>query len=414
MKILMCHKFLFPLGGAERYLLDLREGLARLGHTVIDFSTHNIHNPGSEYSDFFVRGWNFSEILSRRQYYNVKAALNFIYSLEAKDNIERLINKYTPDIAHIHNIYHHISPSILPVLRKNKIPVVMTLHDYKLVCPNYSLFTANLPCERCKSGNYFNTVIHKCLNNSYPASFLGCLEMYFAKIFKLYENNVDLFIAPSVFVKNKFIDFGIDKRKIYYLPYAIDLAGFNPNFDHGKYILYIGNLYAKKGVETLLMSAKYLKGISIKIIGEGPQRCELESFSRRERLTNVEFLGYRSKKDLAGFIRDALFTVVPSRWYEVSGLIIYESFASGKCVVASNIGGLPELVDDGLNGLLFRPGDFNDLVEKIRYLINNPMRIRELGRNAYEKICQINRPEAHCQNLLNTYNQLINNSRQLN
>lgn len=407
MKILMCHKFNFLSGGAERYLFDLREGLSKLGHTVIDFSTQNTQNEYSVYSGYFVKGSNFSKISAHKPLYDIKATLNFIYSLEAKKNIARLIDEFKPDVAHIHNIYHHLSSSILDILRKKKIPVIMTLHDYKLVCPNYSLFTQDMPCERCKRRNYFNAIIHKCLKDSYMASILACLEMYYCKIFKIYENNVDLFIAPSIFTKNKIIDFGIDSKKIYHLPYAIDLECFRPDFENGKYILYFGSLSSKKGVQTLLKSAAYLKNFPIKIIGDGPQRAELEQFVYKEKLLNVEFLGHKQKDELIPLIRDALFVVVPSEWYEVAGLNIYESFASGKCVLGANTGGIPELIEDGYTGLLFRSGDPDDLTRKITYLMKHPQNIKEWGRNAYHKIHKLNNPLSHCQELLNIYNNPI-------
>lgn len=407
MKILMCHKFHFLAGGAERYLFDLRKGLSKLGHTVIDFSTQNVRNEYSDYSGYFVKGINFSEISTRRPIYNIKAALNFIYSFEAKENIERLIDDFKPDVAHIHNIYHHLSASVLDILRKRRIPIIMTLHDYKLACPNYSLFIQGMPCERCKHKKYFNAIIHKCLKDSYMASILACLEMYFCNTFKIYENNVDLFIAPSIFTKNKMIDFGIDAKKIHHLPYVIDLECFMPDFENGKYILYFGSLSHKKGVQTLLKSATYLKNLPIKIIGDGPQRAELEQLAHKERLLNVEFLGYKQGDELARFIRDAIFVVVPSEWYEVSGLNIYESFASGKCVIGADTGGIPELIEDGYTGLLFRSGDPNDLVRKIFYLTQHPQRIEEWGRNAYRKIHNLNNPLSHYQELLNIYDNPI-------
>lgn len=411
MKILMCHKFHFLAGGAERYLFDLREGLSKLGHAVFDFATKNTRNEYSEYSGYFVKGINFSKISTHGPLYNIKAALNLIYSFEARKNIARLIDDFKPDVAHIHNIYHHLSISILDILRERRIPVIMTLHDYKLVCPNYSLFIQGMPCERCKHKNYLNAFIHKCLKDSYIASALACLEMCFCKIFKIYENNVDLFIAPSIFTKNKIIDFGIDSKKIYHLPYAIDLECFLPNFEDGKYILYFGNLSYKKGVQTFLKSAVYLKGFPIKIIGDGPQRAELEQFAHREKLLNVGFLGYKQKDELLHYIRDALFVVVPSEWYEVSGLNIYESFASGKCVVGANTGGIPELIEDGYTGLLFRPGDPNDLARKIFYLMEHHQYIKEWGKNAYHKIHNLNNPLSHYRELLNIYDNLISKPR---
>lgn len=407
MKILMCHKFHFLSGGAERYLFDLRQGLSELGHTVIDFSTQNSRNEYSPYSGYFVKGRDFSKISRHRLIYNIGAALNFVYSREARNNIERLVDDFKPDVAHIHNIYHHLSASILHALRKRKIPAIMTLHDYKLVCPNYSLFTRNATCQRCKNKNYLNAFLHKCLKDSYMASALAALEMYYCKIFQVYEKNIDLFIAPSLFIKDKMADFGLDPGRTRYLPYAVDLECFRPDFESGKYILYFGSLSSKKGVHTLLKSAAYLKGLPIKIIGDGPKRRELEQFVCKKKLLNVEFLGYKPKSELASFIRDAFFVVVPSEWWEVSGINIYESFASGKCVVGANTGGIPELVEDGYTGLLFQPGNPHELTRKITYLMEHPQKARELGRNACQKIHRHNNRLLHYRGLLDIYESLI-------
>jgi glycosyltransferase involved in cell wall biosynthesis len=407
MRILMCHKYNFPLGGAERYLLSLRQGLVNLGHTVIDFSTLNPMNIPSTYSQYFVKSSDLSTISHRRVFYNIKAAINFIYSMESRNNIERLIEKFNPDVAHIHNIYHHLSSSILTVLRRKKIPVVMTLHDYKLICPNYSLFTRGLPCQRCRRGSYCNAVIHRCLKNSYGASMLACLETYFNKIFRIYENSIDLFIAPSVFLRDTMLDFGMDGRKVRHVPYSVDLEGFAPDFSAGKYILYVGSLSDKKGVQTLLKCAARFKNTAFKIIGDGPQKEEFKRMAVEEKARNIEFLGYKQTTELPAFIRHALFVVVPSEWYEITGLTVYEAFACGKCVVASDTGGIPELVENGRNGLLFRPGDADDLAAKIAYLMEHRQNATELGRNAYEKISRVNNVQSHCRELLSIYNNLI-------
>ncbi|MDD5196992.1 MAG: glycosyltransferase family 4 protein [Candidatus Omnitrophota bacterium] len=404
MKILMCHKFHFAAGGAEVYLFDLCAGLKDLGHTVISFSTRNPRNLASRYSEYFVESADLSSIGS---------AARFVYSLESSRNIARLIDKYHPDLAHIHNIYHQISPSILKVLAKNRIPAVMTLHDYKLICPNYSLFTRGEPCERCKGGKYYNAVRYKCLKDSYLKSSLAGLEAYFAKQLKIYEENIALFIAPSRFLRDKMIKFGLDAHKVSYLPYAINLESFKPNFELGKYILYAGNLSVKKGIKLFLESLRDLSPApAVKIAGNGPLGRDLPVLISRLGLKNVELLGFKSRDELSGIIRNALFVVVPSLWPEVSGLSIYEALSCGKCVVASDRGGIPELVEDKVNGLLFDPVEPGSLRDKINYLVSNPARIMEFGRNGFEKISRINNRKIHYERLSELYSGLVNkNSR---
>lgn len=404
----MCNKFHFIKGGTERYLFDLCEGLKGLGHTVIDFSTSDKRNSYSEYSDYFSEGNNFSRGLKLNDILHIKKTLNFIYSFPARRNIKHLIERYTPDVAHIHNIYHHISSSIVHSLRSKNIPIIMTLHDYKLICPNYSLFTNDEVCERCKKYNYYNAIIYKCIKDSWLASIFICLEMYFCKILKIYENNVDLFIVPSRFIQNKLYDFGIDRKKIFYLPHAIDLNHFKPNYGLGKYILYFGGIYFKKGVHLLLTVAKQFEDIPIKIIGEGPYEKDLRKLIGRYSLRNVELLGYKSVNELTNFVAGALLVLIPSLWYEVVGLTIYEAFASGKCVVASNIGGIPEIVKDGINGILFDPGDEHDLLKKIRYLLDNTEKIKEFGSNGFEMIKKYNDRSTHYQTLVSIYKAVIN------
>jgi len=394
MNILMCNKFNFIKGGAERYLFDLKSGLRRLGHSVIDFSVLSPRNEYSEYSAYFVKEKAFSSPI---------AALDFIYSFEASRKIGFLIDKFKPDVAHIHNIYHQISSSILYTLRRKKVPVVMTLHDYKLICPNYSLFSGGNFCQKCKSGGYYNAFARKCLKNSYMASFLVCLEMYITKLFKVYESSVALFIAPSKFMLNKAVEFGIDKRKISYLPYAIDLEQFSPGALNGGYILYFGDISEKKGVASILDCARQFPGTAIKIAGDGSDKDKYEHYCSDHGLKNVEFLGYKTRPELIPVIRGALFVVVPSKWPEVCGLVIYESFSCGKCVIASNIGGIPEFVEDKSTGLLFQPENQRDYLDKVDYLLRYPEERRRLGDNAREKIAYFNNRSRHYQELIKIY-----------
>ncbi|MDD5027117.1 MAG: glycosyltransferase family 4 protein [Candidatus Omnitrophica bacterium] len=399
MKILMCHKFHFVAGGAEVYLFDLCAGLKDLGHTVINFSTQNPRNLASRYSEYFTKSADL---------FSIASAARFVYSLGSSRDIAKLIDEYHPDLAHIHNIYHQISPSILRVLAKNKIPAVMTLHDYKLICPNYSLFTRGEPCERCKGGRYYNAVRYKCLKDSYLKSSLAGLEAYFAKQLKIYEKNIALFIAPSRFVRDKMIKFGLDAHKVSYLPYAVNLESFKPGFELGKYILYVGNLSVKKGIKLFLESLRGLAPVpAVKIAGDGPLGRDLPVLISRLGLKNVELLGFKSRDELSGIIRNALFVVVPSLWPEVSGLTIYEALSCGKCVVASARGGIPELIEDKVHGLLFDPSEPESLKAKISWLINNPDKIMEFGRNGPEKIASINNRKIHYERLSGLYSGLV-------
>ncbi len=407
MKILQCHKFYYPSGGAERYFIDLCDSLSREGHKVIHFSTLNDNNLPSAYSRYFVDTVGISDHHKNNFFTKIKTALKFIYSFDSRRKIKELVTEFNPEIAHIHNIYHHLSSSILDELYIRKIPVVMTVHDYKLVCPDYLLFRRGNICEECKGDKYFRAVINRCVKNSYLASSVACLEMYFCRLLKKYTRSVNIFIAPSIFVKKKLIKFGLPEDKIYYLPHPINLQDAKPNFNVGRYILYYGRLAPEKGIESLLKSQRFFPNIPMKIVGDGPQKNKLRQIIKRERLHNVELLGYKSDDELLDLIKNAALVVVPSVWPEVSGLVIYEAFALGKCVIASNIGGIPELVNDRVNGLLFSPGNYKQLADKIKYLIGNPEKIKNYGLNGFNKIRQFNSQFEHNQHLLNIYKMAI-------
>lgn len=407
MKILICNKFNFLAGGTERYLFDLKKNLKRNGNKVITFSSKDTRNLPSLYSEYFVSHKDFNNCKQKKTIYNLKLSLDLIYSFSAKRKITRLINDFRPGLAHIHNIYHHISSSIICLLKKKKIPIVMTIHDYKIICPNYSLFTNNQYCQRCRNHRYFNAVRHKCVKNSYLKSFLACLEIYFCKITKIYTKNIDLFIAPSRFVEKKLIDFGIKKEKISYLPHAINLEKFNSGYNKGKYILYFGSLTPKKGVQVLLKAAQYIPAIAVKIAGSGPYQKNLKNLAKTYRLKNVDFLGRKENNELAGIVKKSSLVIIPSLWPEASSLVAYEAFKASKPVLASKIGALPEIVTNNKTGILFSPNNPFELAEKIKYLMANPKIAKKIGQNAKEKIDTFNDENSHYQKIIEIYESLI-------
>ncbi len=407
MKVLFCHKFYYPYRGSERYVLALRENLSRLGHSVIDFSTRDERNVASAYSGYFVEKADFSASIFAHPLSRIRSGFNLFYSRDAARAVSHLIRDSRPDLAHIHNIYHHLSCSVLESLRRNNIPAVMTVHDYKIICPSYRLFSGGKVCQKCKDRFYLHALKERCLKKSYIASGLAALEAYLCRFLQSYEKGTRKFIAPSRFVRDKLLEFGVPEEKLEYLPYAIDLQGLSPGTENGGYVLYFGELSRAKGIITFLKSLEAQKELPVMIIGDGPQRKEAEDFCRRHRLSRVEFLGYMPAQELYPYIRRSLFVVVPSEWYEVSGLNIYESFACGKCVIGARVGGIPELVHDGRTGLLFDPGDSKELAEKIRDLVAHPEESRRMGENAREMISSFNNPEEHCRKLLAIYQKAV-------
>jgi len=404
MKILLVNKFFYNKGGAEAVFFDSARLLKKMEHKIIYFSMKHPRNFNSNFAKYFISKLDFDNTAQFHQ--KIRALGKIFYSFEAKRKIEDLIVKERPDIAHLHNIYHQISPSILHTLKKYHVPVVMTLHDYKIVCPVYTMFSGGKTCEKCLYGKYYWCLKKRCNDTSYLKSLLNMIEMYFHRNLLNIYKIVDIFISPSKFMKDKIEEAGF-QGKVKYLPNFIWLEEFMPsNSWKGEEIAYFGRLSPEKGLFTLLVALKGL-GISCKIIGDGPIKAALERNAIAHSMTNISFLGHKPLEELMNILRGVKFIVLPSEWYENNPRIILEAFALGKPVVGSNIGGIPGLVDDLKNGLLFKPGDAEDLREKILYLWHNPEKIKEMGENARKFVEANSTPEIYYERLMNLYKQAM-------
>ncbi|MDP2960423.1 MAG: glycosyltransferase, partial [candidate division Zixibacteria bacterium] len=338
-----------------------------------------------------------------------KMSLNIFYSLEAKKKMELLLDEEKPDLAHLHNIYHQISPSILPVLKKKNIPVVMTLHDFKLLCPNYTFLRNGNTCESCQGKHFYKAVIYKCVKNSYWKSLICSLELYFHRFLKIYQNSVDIFITLSKFSQEKMIQYGIPEKKLLLLPNYIDLPLNGPEKKLGEYVLFLGRLSEKNGVFTLIQAMERLKGVPLVVAGEGELLFSLKEYVREKKLDNITFTGFLNGKKLEQTIENSLFTVLPAICYHNCPMSILESFTFNKPVIGSNLGSVPELIEDGVTGLLFEPKNVEDLAEKIRYLYRHPLLAQKMGISARKKVEERYSEEEYYKKLLKIYNDLIKN-----
>lgn len=273
-----------------------------------------------------------------------------VYSFDAKKNMTALLQQEKKvDIAHIHNIYHHISPSIFPVLKKNGTKIVMTLHDYKLISPNYTMFHHGGIHEEDAVGWYMNCVKNKCMKDSRSQSAIVTLEMiWHHKIMKYYERYVDQFIAPSRFIMNLCMRFGWDEKKFIHLPHPINTTHFSLTIEDQGYIAYVGRLSEEKGLHTLLDAATLLPHIPVRIVGDGPLDMVLRRRAEQEGITNIVFAGFETGERLKESIRGARMLVLPSVWYENYPISILEAKAMGKIMIGSRIGGIPELLPPDL------------------------------------------------------------------
>lgn len=409
MKVLMVNNFHYPRGGGERVYLELSSLLQAHGHEIIPFSTQHRLNLPTKHADNFVSHTDFPSFLGKKTSLRTKmrVAERIIYSKESKRKIEVLITEMKPDIAHLHGIAHYISPSILPAIKKAGVPIVMTLHDYKLICPNSNFLSKGEVCERCKMRRYYNVILRQCKRDSFSASLLAGIELYVHKLLQIYERNVDVFIAPSKFLGDKIREYGI-RNAIVHIPNFIDMKSSTPHFKEGKYAIYFGRLSPEKGVMTMLEALKILDSLPLHIAGTGPSEDAMRAFVSEHALSHVTFHGHLSQNELIPLIQGAAFTLLPSEWYENYPMTILESFARGIPVIASDIGALPGLIHDGSNGLLFPPGDALQLVEKMQFLLDNPTKALAMGRRGYEGIKENNSPDKHYLQIIELYRHLLN------
>jgi glycosyltransferase involved in cell wall biosynthesis len=402
MKILQVNKYHFPKGGADKYYLNLSKKLEENNYQVANFSMHHPDNFSSKWSKYFVSNieFNNSSLLNK-----LKSPGRIIYSLEAKNKFEKLVNDFKPNIIHLHNIYHQISPSILHISKKYNIPTIIHLHDYKLVCPNYQLFVNNKTCQACLKKKYYNCLLKKCHKNSYSKSALASLEMYIHhSILNIYQKNIDHLISPSQFLRDKFLEFAWDKNKfsVVYNPFDNQLKE-KKELKRKDFLLYFGRLSPEKGIETIINSLEKTNEKLI-IVGSGPSENDLKKIAKKKNI-NVKFLGYKKGDDLLKIILEAKAVLIPSIWWENMPLNMLEALSLGKVVIASNTGGIPEIIKEGINGFLFSPKNSQELKEKINKL--NSVNLEEMSISAKRSVSHLN-PENNLKNIIDIYLKLLN------
>lgn len=404
MTVLIVNTFHYYRGGDCVYTFNVSDSLQKIGNNkVIHFSMEHPLNLPSEYSEFFVPEIDLLEELKKSKIKNgLKVLKRVIYSTISKQKLNDLLYKYPVDIAHIQNIHGHITPSIFHTLKARSIPIVWTLHDGFILCPNSIFFSKNKVCEACRGKRFYNVVINRCRKSSYAASFIVMLEEYVHRLLGLLKI-VDFYIAPSQFLRNKLIEYGFSSDKVIHLPNSIDSKTIKVSLNNNGYILYSGRLSYEKGLKTLINAISLSDSAKLLIAGDGPLRSELENMAKKTTNNRIKFMGHVERDKMKELVADASFVVLPSECYENFPYSILEAFASRKSVVGSKIGGIPELVRDGETGLLFEPGNANDLVGKIQWMLSHPKERQEMGRRARKLVEKEYNPELHYNKLLRVY-----------
>ncbi|MGL4994247.1 MAG: glycosyltransferase [Bacteroidales bacterium] len=392
MKIILINKFYYPRGGDCIYTLNLEKLLRDSGHEVAIFASDYTDNYSSEWSSYFPSSIDFSGgIISK-----FKAAGRAVCGNDVKIKFESLLDSFKPDIVHLNNIHSYISPIVAEISKSRGIPVIWTLHDYKLICPSYSCLCRGDVCERCFSDK--SQVLRKrCMKGSLPASLIGYIEaLNWSK--ERIEKSTDLYICPSRFMKNKMIQGGFKESKL------IHLSNFAPELpklelDKSDYYCYIGRLSPEKGVKTLLEAAKKINKPLV-IIGGGPL---LEELKAQYSSSLITFTGALDPQRALDIVSKARFSVTPSEWYENNPLSIIESLCMGTPVLGADIGGIPELIEDRGNGLTFTSRNVDDLKLKIQEMYSISFDNEDIASKAMVRFDK----ENYYNELIKIYNNIL-------
>ena len=369
MRLLAVHRWRHRKGGAEGVHLDHLALFRERGWDCADFAVDHPDNEPSEWRDYFP-----APFAPRAGVAGLASLPRFFHSREAGEKFARLIDDFRPDVIHAHGIYHHLTNAILAPARQRGVPIVYTLHDYKLICPAYHFYTPqNGVCERCRGGQQWRCLTNRCTQGPLAMDALYALDGWIQWHGGALRSAVSRFVGPCRFIVDKFAEHGFPREKLRYVPNFFESADDAPvaadevaalREARGRHILYFGRLSPEKGVDVLIDAAAAANA-PLTIVGDGPQRGALEAQARALGARCL-FTGHLKGAALWAEVEAATAVALPSLWYEIAPKSVLEAQARGKPVVTTRIGGLPELVEDGENGLLVEPGDRVGLADALR------------------------------------------------
>lgn len=383
-RVLIINKFLYHRGGDCTYTFSLGDLLRKHGIDILYWGMKHPSNYEFTNSDMFADNIDYEKLNRNKSLKGgIEVLKRSIYSVHAKEKLREQLNIWTPDLIHLNNIHSQLTPSILDEINKRHIPVVWTVHDYELICPNIHFIANGKICEDCKNHKYYKVTINKCKKSSFTASSITSIKAYVHELLNI-RGKVDRFIIPSIFMYNKFIDFGWNKNKLIFIRNFLsqDHIKINNPPVPSNYVVYFGGLSPWKGINTLIEAMSKLPSITLKIIGGGVDYYDIKEKIANNSLKNIKILGRKEGNELFNIVSGAKFSIIPSEWYENCPYSIMESLSMGVPVIGADIGGIPEIVKDGYNGLLFKSGDKIDLQEKIEYLFFNSKLRNLLSENA--------------------------------
>lgn len=374
-RILLAHKLWELTGGAEVFFRETERVLREAGHETMMVATGLrdetapdnlilLEAPNYKTGNLFVR---FAHLPSA------------IYDRKKRSRVIEIIQDFQPDIMHIFGINVHLSLSLIDAAEEAGLPVVATFNDYKHICPNYKLFANDKVCYSCKGRKFHSALRKNCCKGSWVLSGASMVEAYIHSALGLYEK-ISHFTFSSDFMAQKTQEFWPERKLSWSkLRNPFESSRYEVRDDQEPFALYFGRIIAEKGVDRIIDAAGEVGGYQIRIIGNGPDEADLRARAKREGLANVEFLGPKWGKELENYLARSAFVIVPSIWHENFPYVINQSFAFGRPVIGSRRGGIPELIKDGVRGLVFEPDEPGALAASIRTLAEDPERTSRMG-----------------------------------
>ncbi len=394
-RILLVHNFYQQPGGEDTQFYAEREILRQNGHEIIEFTDHN-HR---------INEMN-----------RLSAAVKTVWSPTSRKRLRTLLRETKPTIAHFHNTFFLISPSVYSACKEAGVPVVQTLQNYRLICPGAMLLRDGRICEDCVGKVIpWPGVIHGCWRGSPAQTAVVATMLGFHNWFQTWQTKVDIYIALTEFARRKFIEGGLPAQKIMIKPNCVakDPLPVESHDNWGSkrdYALYIGRLSPEKGLGTLLRAWQRLESVPLKIVGDGPLKEKMRASIVEHVLKAVELLGHRPLEEVFHWMGGARFLVFPSQWYEGLPLTITEAFACGLPVIASRLGAMAEIVEDQRTGLLFTPGDAEDLAAKVEWAWSHPKAMARMGQEARREYETKYTAEQNYEMLMAIYRRALNSA----
>lgn len=406
MKVLLVNKFHYLKGGSEKYYLELAKLLKEKGHEVAFFSMQDKKNIKTDCKEYFVKPIDLNNGSKLK-------AFEVIYSKKNRKQMEYALDDFKPDIVHLNNFQRQLSESVVEAVVEKNIPIIFTAHDIQATCPAITMIDNNKNiCEKCMGGKYLNCVKKKCNKGSTLKSLIGAIEGKYYRNKKVYTKKINRIITPSEFYKEKLIQDGISQDKINTIHNFINLEEYNiPISDEG-YALYIGRLSKEKGILNLVQAFEKINQGRLYIAGEGQEKENILKFIEEKKLQDkIKLLGFLNKEQVKEKIAHSRFIVVPSIWYENCPYSIMETLAIGKPVIGSRIGGIPELIKENENGLLYKFDDIDDLSKKMKKLFEDKELAKKMGQTAKLNAQNEFDKEIYYENIIKIYNQVKNNEK---